>query len=127
MHCAPKPGGSHGTGNRDIAMKRYSTGQFLLSGVNGTLIVRSAAMRHLDQRVNADDEMLVFMWGSQGCGLEERWTVTPCREAVLPHNAQTRGVRGNIGGTPFLVLPSEHYPKLDGRTLTLVDGTLVVQ
>ena len=108
-------------------MKQYTTGQFRLSSVKGTFTVKSGAMRHLDEQLNPLDEILVFTWGTQGQEVDERWAVTPCREAVLPGNAQTRGVRGSIGSTPFLVVPSEHYPKLDGRTLTLEDGVLVIR
>ena len=84
-------------------------------------------MRHLNEQVNVVDEILVFTWGSHGREHKERWAVTPCREAVLPSRTQTKAVRGNISGTPFLVVPSEHYNKLDGRTLTVEDGVLVVR
>ena len=108
-------------------MKSFATGQYPLTRRKGYLTVKSSAMRYLADHVDPDDETLVFLWGSFGIDQEPHWLVSACSEASLPGEAQRQGVQGQLDEMSFVVVQSQHLPKLDGRSLVYENGVLAVK
>jgi len=103
----------------------YATGQWLLDD-NVYMTVKSGAWRYLSNQVDPDRQILVFLRGQLGNQPKESWVVSVTSRSDLPEEAESQGFIGVLGKYPFLVVQRPHLHELDGQTLNLKAGELVL-
>ncbi|MDH3451285.1 MAG: hypothetical protein OEN20_02615 [Gammaproteobacteria bacterium] len=84
---------------------------------NIRITVRRSAWEHLSKSLDAERNMLVFVWGMHGPQSDPGWTASVIDRDDLPYSANTRIVKTKIGEFPVAIPQRQHMRKLDGCTL----------
>ena len=103
----------------------YPTGAMCVAD-NIRLTVSSQAWEHLSKTLDANRDVLVFVWGTTGVRDDAAWSVCVYRRDDLPMAANRRVVETKLGRLSVAIPQRQHLRKLNGRKLSMQARSLVV-